>query len=54
MARPIKGILLITCGMLLVFPVVFNFIIRFLVVFIGIYLIILGVLALTEKHHYLD
>ncbi|MFA6527507.1 MAG: hypothetical protein WCT20_03740 [Candidatus Babeliales bacterium] len=49
MARPIKGILLITCGVLLIFPVVFNFVLRFLVVFIGIYLIILGVLAIVER-----
>lgn len=54
MARPVKGILLITCGVLLIFPVVFNFVIRFLVVFIGIYLITLGVLALTESGRHFD
>lgn len=49
MARPIKGIFLIACGLLLIFPAIFNFLLRFVIVFIGIYLIVLGVLALVQR-----
>lgn len=49
MAHPMKGLLLIACGLVFIFPAIFNFLFRFIAIFIGVYLILLGILAIVQR-----